>query len=54
MHLVQGIHGQGSFEYAAANGFLGEDVVAVHCYRIDEAASMRWPNPAPTSPIARS
>ena len=37
MHLVQGIHGQGSFEYAAANGFLGEDVVAVHCYRIDEA-----------------
>ena len=37
MHLVRGIHGQGSFEYAAANGFLGEDVIAVHCYRIDEA-----------------
>ena len=36
MHLVRGIHGQGSFEYAAANGFLGEDVIAVHCYRIDE------------------
>ena len=36
MHMVQGIHGQGSFEYAAANGFLGEDVIAVHCYRIDE------------------
>ena len=36
MHLVQGIHGQGSFEYAQANGFLAEDVLVVHCYRIDE------------------
>ena len=35
MHLVRRVHGQGSFEYAAANGFLGEDVIAVHCYRID-------------------
>lgn len=37
MHLVQRIHGQESFAFARANGFLGEDVVAVHCYRIDEA-----------------
>ena len=37
MHLVQRIHGQESFAFARANGFLGDDVVAVHCYRIDEA-----------------
>ena len=37
MHMVRRIHGQGSFEYARANGFLGEDVIAVHCYKIDEA-----------------
>ena len=37
MHLVQRIHGQESFAFARANGFLGEDVIAVHCYRIDEA-----------------
>ena len=36
MHLVRRVHGQGSFEFAQANGFLGEDVLAVHCYRIDE------------------
>ena len=36
MHLVQRVHGQGTFEFARANGFLGEDVLAVHCYRIDE------------------
>ena len=37
MHMVRRIHGQGSFEFARANGFLGEDVIAVHCYKIDEA-----------------
>ena len=37
MHMVQQIHGLGSFECAGANGWLGEDVVAVHCYKIDEA-----------------
>ena len=37
MHLVQRIHGQESFAFARANGFLGDDVIAVHCYRIDEA-----------------
>ena len=36
MHLVRRVHGQGTFEYAQANGFLGEDVLAVHCYKIDE------------------
>ena len=37
MHMVQQIHGMEPFEYAQANGFLGEDVLAVHCYTIDEA-----------------
>ena len=36
MHLVRRVHGQGTFEYAQASGFLGEDVLAVHCYKIDE------------------
>ena len=35
--MVQQVHGMGSFDYARANGFLGEDVIAVHCYKIDEA-----------------
>ena len=34
--LVQQIHGQRPFEYAQANAFLGEDVLAVHCYTVDE------------------
>ena len=37
MHLVRRVHGQASFEFARANGFLGEDVLAVHCYKIDES-----------------
>ena len=37
MHLVQGVHGMDSFEYARANGFLGQDVLAVHCYKADPA-----------------
>ena len=36
MHLVQRVHGQESFDFARANGFLGKDVLAVHCYKIDE------------------
>ena len=35
--MVRQIHGRGLFEYARAHGFLGEDVLAVHCYTIDEA-----------------
>ena len=35
-HMVQQIHGMAPFEYAQSNGFLGEDVLAVHCYTIDE------------------
>ena len=35
-HMVQQIHGMDPFEYAQTNGFLGEDVLAVHCYTIDE------------------
>ena len=35
--MVREIHGMEPFEYARANGFLGEDVLAVHCYTIDEA-----------------
>ena len=30
------LHGQSPFEYAAAHGLLGPDVVAAHCYVIDE------------------
>ena len=37
MHLVQRVHGMDSFVFARANGFLGEDVIAVHCYKIDDA-----------------
>ena len=37
MHLVQRVHGKDSFVFARANGFLGEDVIAVHCYKIDDA-----------------
>jgi len=36
MHLVQQVHGKHSFDYARENGFLAEDVIAVHCYKIDE------------------
>ena len=35
--MVRQIHGRGLFEYAQAHGFLGEDVLAVHCYTIDAA-----------------
>ena len=34
--MVREIHGMETFEYAQANGFLGEDVLAVHCYTIDD------------------
>ena len=36
MHLVQKVHGKHSFDYARENGFLAEDVIAVHCYKIDD------------------
>ena len=35
MKMVQGIHGKSSFDYARDNGFLDDDVIAVHCYKID-------------------
>ena len=35
--MVRQIHGRGLFEYAQSHGFLGEDVLAVHCYTIDAA-----------------
>ena len=34
---VQRLHGIGSLEFAREHGFLADDVVAVHCYKIDEA-----------------
>ena len=37
MDMVRQMHGMEPFEYARANGFLGEDVLAVHCYTITEA-----------------
>ena len=37
MDMVRQMHGMEPFEYARAHGFLGEDVLAVHCYTIDEA-----------------
>ena len=36
MHLVQGVHGKRSFDYAREHGFLAPDVIAVHCYKIDD------------------
>ena len=35
--LVQNIHGMAQFDYAFAHGMLGPDVVAVHCFEVDEA-----------------
>ena len=35
--MVRQMHGMEAFEYARAHGFLGEDVLAVHCYTITEA-----------------
>ncbi len=34
--LVQNIHGMAQFDYAAAHGMLGSDVVAVHCFEVDD------------------
>ena len=35
--LVQRIHGMAQFDFARTHGMLGSDVVAVHCYEVDEA-----------------
>ncbi len=35
--LVQRIHGMAQFDFAEAHGMLGPDVVAVHCYEVDDA-----------------
>ena len=35
--LVKRVHGVAQFDYARAHGLLGPDLVAVHCYQIDEA-----------------
>ena len=34
--LVQRIHGMAQFDFAGAHGMLGPDVVAVHCYEVDD------------------
>ena len=34
--LVRRLHGAGPFEFAREHGFLAPDVVAVHCYKMDE------------------
>jgi len=34
--LVKQIHGQEQFDYAQRHGMLGADVIAVHCYEVDE------------------
>ena len=34
---VRTLHGMGAFDYAREQGFLADDVVAVHCYLISEA-----------------
>jgi len=34
--VTQRLHGLGPFEYARANGFLAPDVVAAHCYVIED------------------
>ena len=34
--LVQRIHGMTQFDFASAHGMLGPDVVAVHCYEVDD------------------
>jgi len=34
--LVQRIHGMAQFDFAGAHGMLGPDVVAVHCYQVDD------------------
>jgi 5-methylthioadenosine/S-adenosylhomocysteine deaminase len=33
---IRRLHGVGAFEYARTNGFLGPDVVAAHCYVIED------------------
>jgi cytosine/adenosine deaminase-related metal-dependent hydrolase len=39
--LVREVHGCEQFDYAAEHGLLQDDVVAVHCYEIDEAEIAR-------------
>ncbi|MED5533056.1 MAG: amidohydrolase family protein [Pseudomonadota bacterium] len=34
--LVQRIHGMAQFDFAGAHGMLGPDMVAVHCYEVDD------------------
>jgi len=34
--LVQRIHGMAQFDFAGAHGMLGPNVVAVHCYEVDD------------------
>jgi 5-methylthioadenosine/S-adenosylhomocysteine deaminase len=35
--LVKKVHGMSQFDYANKHGVLGPDLVAVHCYEVDEA-----------------
>ena len=35
--VTQRLHGEGSFAYAHRHGLMGDDVVAAHCYHVDDA-----------------
>jgi 5-methylthioadenosine/S-adenosylhomocysteine deaminase len=37
VEIIERLHGKSPFEYARENGFLDSDVIAAHCYHMDDA-----------------